>query len=168
MWSTNSWLRAVSTLLIFSVGLLGAIVFIGNVTDYNTNFQFVSHVLRMDTIFPDSKIHYRSIQSPVFHHVVYIFIIILELIIGILAWMSCWKMGKHFKSEFRVFHAQKKLGIAAIFVGIFLWFVIFQMGGGEWFAMWQSSEWNGMQSASRVTTFLLLSLIVLQMPDTPI
>jgi len=34
-------------------------------TDYNTNFEFVRHVLSMDTIFPGNRLLYRRLTSPV-------------------------------------------------------------------------------------------------------
>lgn len=39
-------------LLMFGWGLLHLLVAFGNMTDYGTNFEFVKHVLSMDTIFP--------------------------------------------------------------------------------------------------------------------
>ena len=36
----------------------------GNVSDYDTNFAFIQHVLSMDTIFERSTIRYRAITDP--------------------------------------------------------------------------------------------------------
>ena len=41
----------------------------------------------------------------------------------------------------------------------------FEVIGGEWFAMWQSSQWNGLGSAERIVSFLVLSLILLHMKE---
>lgn len=165
MCSTHILIRACSTLIVFSIGLLGLVVFWGNVTDYQINFQFVSHVMKMDTIFPDSQIQYRSIHSPIWHHVFYWIIIVMEFIIGILGIIGGWKMMKHLKSANETFHAQKKWGMAAIFLGLLLWFVFFYLVGGEWFAMWQSEVWNGVQSAWRIVVFLMFALVILQIPE---
>ena len=67
---------------VIGCGLLSLMVSFGNITDYWTNFEFVKHVLSMDTIFPDSKVKYRSIENSSLHHTFYIFIIAAELIIS--------------------------------------------------------------------------------------
>ena len=36
--------------------------------------------------------------------------------------------------------------------------------GGEWFAMWQSSDWNGLDAASRNVTLAGLALVVVRLP----
>jgi predicted small integral membrane protein len=37
--------------------------------------------------------------------------------------------------------------------------------GGEWFAMWQSEDWNGLDAALRVFVFSGVVLLVDQLPD---
>jgi predicted small integral membrane protein len=39
------------------------------------------------------------------------------------------------------------------------------VGGGEWFAMWQSPSWNGQQGAFRFYMTLLAVLIYVNQPD---
>jgi predicted small integral membrane protein len=34
-------------------------------------------------------------------------------------------------------------------IGFLVWFVGFMVIGGEWFAMWQSTTWNGQEAAFR-------------------
>jgi predicted small integral membrane protein len=36
---------------------------------------------------------------------------------------------------------------------------------GEYFAMWQSKEWNGQEAAFRITTVILTVLIFVSLPD---
>jgi predicted small integral membrane protein len=36
--------------------------------------------------------------------------------------------------------------------------------GGEWFSMWQSEDWNGLDAATRVFLFSGVVLIVNQLP----
>ena len=38
------------------LGFWALLVTLGNITDYDTNWAFVQHVLAMDTIFPDSTL----------------------------------------------------------------------------------------------------------------
>jgi len=49
-----------------AVGALAAfalLVAYNNVVDYDSNYQFVRHVLSMDTIFPNSVLRSRAINS---------------------------------------------------------------------------------------------------------
>jgi predicted small integral membrane protein len=46
-----------------------------------------------------------------------------------------------------------------------LWFLGFEVVGGEWFAMWQSATWNGLAAAERILSFLVLTLILLHFKD---
>ena len=38
------------------IGFWAFLVVLGNVTDYDSNWAFVQHVMAMDTIFPDSQL----------------------------------------------------------------------------------------------------------------
>ena len=51
--------------LLATVALFFVLVAFGNITDYGTNWQFVRHVLAMDTIFPDSTLTWRAITDKV-------------------------------------------------------------------------------------------------------
>lgn len=165
IFSTKILLRLASIISVAGIGLMSLLVVLGNVTDYNTNFQFVMHVLKMDTIFPDSQITYRSIHQPIIFHATYIFIILLEMMIAFCCLKGSWRLFENLKSSAAQFHDAKNWAIAGIILGIFLWFVLFQVVGGEWFAMWQSETWNGMNSASRIVNFLVLVLILLQLRE---
>jgi hypothetical protein len=75
-------LRASKAIAAAAMALLVSLVAFGNLTDYDTNFAFVQHVLLMDTIFPSATIHYRAIPNPALHHAVYALIIAAEVIRG--------------------------------------------------------------------------------------
>ena len=45
--------RLSKTALVAAIAFLTTLVAFGNITDYETNWAFVRHVLSMDTIFPD-------------------------------------------------------------------------------------------------------------------
>ena len=59
-------------MLVWSIALFTTLVAFSNITDYDSNFFFVRHVLMMDTTFPDNKGLWRAIDSPLIHHAVYI------------------------------------------------------------------------------------------------
>jgi predicted small integral membrane protein len=50
-------------------------------------------------------------------------------------------------------------------LGFLLWQVGFMTVGGEWFGMWMSSQWNGIESAFRFFITILGVLIYLALPD---
>ncbi|WP_257929244.1 DUF2165 family protein [Campylobacter lari] len=47
--SMTSIVRYSKMIILLTVASLAAIVVFGNITDYNSNFQFVKHVMSMDT-----------------------------------------------------------------------------------------------------------------------
>lgn len=165
MYSTSLLLRIAKTIPVAGIGLMGLLIVIGNTTDYFTNYYFVEHVLKMDTIFPGSHIHYRSIHSPFLFHAGYIFIIIMEMMMAICCLKGSWLLFKKLKKDAAIFHASKNWAIAGIIIGIIIWFLGFEVVGGEWFAMWQSATWNGLSAADRILSFLVLILILLHFKD---
>jgi predicted small integral membrane protein len=50
-------------------------------------------------------------------------------------------------------------------MGFLTWQVGFMAIGGEWFSMWQSSAWNGTQSAFRLHMTIVAILIYLSLPE---
>ncbi|HEY4936052.1 MAG TPA: DUF2165 domain-containing protein, partial [Puia sp.] len=123
------------------------------------------HVLKMDTIFLESHIHYRSINSTFLFHVAYILVILLEAMMAFCCIKGSWLLFKNLRSNAALFHAAKNWAVAGITIGIVVWFLGFEVVGGEWFAMWQSRIWNGLASAERIVSFLVLILILLHLKE---
>ena len=165
MYSTQFLFRIAKTIAVAAIGLMSLLIVIGNVTDYYTNYHFVEHVMKMDTIFPDSNIHYRSINNSFLFHSGYIFIILMETLMAFCCIKGSWLLFKNRKSNAKTFHASKNWAVAGIIIGIIIWFFAFEVVGGEWFAMWQSSTWNGLASAEIIVSFLVLVLILLHFDE---
>lgn len=55
--------------------------------------------------------------------------------------------------------------ISGITLGFVTWQVIFMMIGGEWFGMWMSKQWYGLQTTFYFFVTFLLVLIYLVMAD---
>lgn len=146
-------------------GLLTLLIAFSNITDYATNFEFVKHVLSMDTIFENSTVKYRSITSEGLHHTAYIFIIALETAMAYFFITSSIQLYLKLKREKEEFNAAKKNAYIGIALGIILWFIGFTVVGGEWFSMWQSADWNGLDPADRITTFFMLTYLALVVVD---
>ena len=56
--------RLAKTFLVFGVALFHTFVVFNNLTDYDTNYQFVRHTLMMDSTFPGNHDMWRAINQP--------------------------------------------------------------------------------------------------------
>lgn len=165
MYTTSFLLRFVKALAVAGIALMAFLIAFDNITDYYSNYSFVAHVLKMDTTFPGSNIHYRSISNDFIFHASYIFIIAMESLMAFCCIKGSWLLFKNLKSEAAIFNASKNWAIAGITIGIIIWFLGFEVIGGEWFAMWQSITWNGLGAAERVLGFLMITLVLLHLKD---
>lgn len=156
-------IRYSKTLLVAAVALFATLVVFNNLTDYNSNFQFVSHVLQMDTTFPDNRGLWRAIQPPALHHAAYITIILVEATVAVLCWLGAYRLFRAARGP--AFSHTKGTAVAGLTLGILLWFTGFMTIGGEWFLMWQSDVWNGQEAAFRLVAVFGLLLVYLALPD---
>ena len=60
-------LRMSKLLLVLGVALFNSFVVLNNTTDYDSNYQFIRHVLMMDSTFPGNHAMWRAMNSPVWH-----------------------------------------------------------------------------------------------------
>jgi predicted small integral membrane protein len=156
--------RVSKVLLVMSVALFSTLVVFNNVVDYSTNFSFVQHVLQMDTIFSQDQAAWRSISTPVVHHLSYILIILWEVLVATLCWIGAARLLRNIRNA-NDFNEVKSVAVAGLTAGMLLWFTGFVAVGGEWFLMWQSDEWDGQQAASRFVIMLGVILIYLNTSD---
>jgi predicted small integral membrane protein len=136
-----------------------------NVTDYGTNYLFVRHVMSMDTTFPGNALLYRSITSPALWHLCYGLIIAAEAITGILFLAGAIRLWQVRAAPGAVFNSAKGLVVAGALAAFLVWFLGFMVIAGEWFAMWQSKQWNGQDAAFRFYVTALAVLIFVNQPD---
>src|SRR5262249_14262555 len=136
-----------------------------NLTDYNTNFPFVQHVLSMDTIFAFSTIKYRAITDPALQRAAYALIIATEAAIAVLCWVGAVALARRLRADAAAFNRAKTFAVVGLTLGFLLWQVGFMSIGGEWFGMWQSEEWNGVPPAFRFVMVIMTVLILVAMPD---
>lgn len=152
-------------LLLAAIALWLTLVAFGNLTDYASNWPFVQHVLAMDTIFPGAGIHYRAITSPLLQHLAYGLIIATETLAAVLCWLGVWRLWRTRNAPALVFHRAKRMSVLGLTVGVMLWLGGFIAVGGEWFGMWMSTQWNGLESAFRFVMVLLVALVYLGQRD---
>ena len=106
--------RAAKISLGAAIALFASLVAFGNLTNYNTNFVFVEHVVSMDTIYPFSTIKYRAITNPTLQHTVYAVIIITQVIIAVLCWIGAILLIRNIRADARLFNRSEKWGISSV------------------------------------------------------
>jgi predicted small integral membrane protein len=158
-------LRTIKMLLIFGLALFYTLVVLGNVTDYGSNYEFVRHVMMMDTTFPGNKAMWRAINSPALHTVFYLTIITWEAVTMILCWWGGLRLAQALRGPAAAFHQAKRVSLAALALSLMMWLFVFLGVGSEWFLMWQSKSWNGQDAAFRMFTVAGIVLLIVALPD---
>ena len=156
--------RYSKVILVAAAALFASLVAFNNLTDYGSNYDFVHHVLKMDTTFPGNRAMWRAVESPALYHASYVLIIAIEILVAVLCWLGGFRLLSAIRDANR-FNRAKGVAIAGLTLGIVLWFTGFITVGGEWFLMWQSQTWNGQQAAFRFVVVLGLVLVYLVQPD---
>ncbi len=157
--------RLCKVVMLLGLGLFAFLVTFTNITDYDSNFQFVRHVMSMDTTFEGNRAMYRAITTPWMWHVGYWGVILGE---GLTCVFLVWGGLRLFAARHAPaaeFQSRKDIAVVGATFGFLVWFVGFMAVGGEWFLMWQSEVWNGQQAAFRFYMSILAVLIFVMMPD---
>jgi len=149
-------LPVVAAVLVALNGLYILLVAFGNITDFGTNQEFVRHVLAMDTTNfgaepgtnLDQDVMWRAIENETVQDIAYIGLIAWESLTALvlLAATLLWVRERGTGTGYRV---------ARGFIVI----------GGEWFQMWKSTDWNGLEPAFRNATLAGLALVVVHLPS---
>lgn len=158
--------RMAKTFLLAGVALLYTLVVYNNLTDFDSNYEFVRHVLSMDTTFPGNHGHWRAILSPAWHLTFYIGIIAWEIATTILLWLGFAVLLRARRLGAQEFNAAKRVPVIALTLSLMMWLIAFLAVGGEWFMMWQSQTWNGQEAAFRNFAVVGLVLLILVQPET--
>ena len=151
------------TALVAAMALFFTLVAFGNLTDYGSNWLFVSHVLSMDTIFPDSSLRWRAITNPTVQTAAYWLIIGWQIVTAAVLWAGTFRLLR--AAGHAGFGTAKSTAVVGLSLGFLLYAVGFIVVGGEWFAMWQSEIWNGQQTAFGFSAMAGAVLIVLLIPE---
>jgi predicted small integral membrane protein len=159
---TTRWTKL---LLLAAVALYYTFVVFDNLTDFNSNYEFVRHVLLMDSTFPGNHGMWRAIQSPGLHLAFYWMIIAWESVSTVLMWWGVADLFHALRQPARLFNLKKRVAVIALTVSLLMWLVAFLEVGAEWFLMWQSATWNGQQEAFRMFAVLGIVLLLLLQAD---
>jgi predicted small integral membrane protein len=156
--------RLAKTLLVAASAFFYTLVVFNNLTDYHSNYQFVRHVLLMDSTFTGNQGMWRAIHPPWMHTFFYSSIVLWEAASMVLTWAGAVQLLRAIGKPATAFQRAKSLAIAGLTVGMLMWFVAFLTVGGEWFLMWQSPTWNGQDGAFRM---FLVEGVILHLLLTP-
>jgi len=163
-------LPAAAAIIVGLNGLYLLLVAFNNITDPDTNFAFVRHVLAMDTTnfgqAPgtglDPDVMWRAVTIPWVHTAAYGILIAWEALSAVVLLTAFVFWIRERGSSYRTARALSTIGLCmllALFMGGFVTI------GGEWFQMWKSTAWNGLDPAFRNSVLALAGLILIHMPS---
>ena len=156
--------RLAKVSLVALIGLFALLVGYNNIVDYGSNYEFVRHVLLMDTTFPGNALRDRAIASASLHRYAYALIIAVELICAVTCLAGALRLAARINAPAADFDRARGCAVTGLTIGFVLWFFGFMTVGAEWFLMWQSQQWNGQQAAFRVIVCIGLVLIFVCQP----
>jgi predicted small integral membrane protein len=116
----------VSDVAMGQVGAIALIVSYGNVVDYDSNYQFVSHVMSMDTVRGHALMN-RAITDKAAWSVAYAVIIAIEGLTAVLLVLGALVLLVRIAAPAEVFNRAKVWAVVGMTLG--LWPVVFRLPG---------------------------------------
>ena len=105
---------------------------------------------------------WRAIESRTLSGIAYVGIIAWETVAAVVLVAATWWWVKGLaRGEFVRARRAATLGLTMMLLLFGLGFIGI---GGEWFQMWQSSDWNGLDAASRNVMLAAFVLVVIHLP----
>jgi predicted small integral membrane protein len=168
-------LHFAATVVVALNALYITLVAFGNITDFDTNRPFVEHVLAMDTTNfggnpgegLDEDTMWRAIESPTLQLFAYVGLIVWEtLTAALLGWavVAMIRASRGTMVERARARGLATLGLLGLLILFFGGFIAI---GGEWFQMWKSVQWNGLEPAFRNSSLALFGLVLLHLHVEP-
>jgi predicted small integral membrane protein len=157
-------LPGIATIFTAIVALYMTLVAFGNITDFGTNQQFVQHVLEMDTTFNDDDVMWRAVENDTLQNIGYVGVIVWETLTALVLWYGAWQLFRRLLGGGDWSQA-RRLASAGLLMVVLLFGLGFITIGGEWFSMWQSSEWNGLEPALQNVILAAFALVFVHLPS---
>jgi predicted small integral membrane protein len=157
--------RLAKIAIVAALAAYALLVAYNNIVDYGSNYEFVRHVLSMDTTFPGNALMHRAITDETVWRLAYASIIATEGLTGFLLAVGALALLARLRAPAHAFDHAKGWAVAGWVIGFGLWFFGFLVVAGEYFLMWQSKAWNGQEAAFRIATVMLGGLIFITLPD---
>src|SRR5258708_27042397 len=104
-------MRVSKCALLFAAGLFYLLVVFNNLTDYDSNYQFVHHVLMMDSTFPGNSGMWRAVKRTWMHHALYDSIIGGERVTTRVAVWGAGRMAAQVRAPAAEFKRAQGVGI---------------------------------------------------------
>ena len=158
-------IRFAKILMIAAVGAFAFMVTYDNIVDYGSNYEFVRHVLSMDTTFSGNALMDRAVTDARVWKSAYAAIITAEGLTCVLLCVGALALLMRLRAPAAAFNRAKLWAVAGLTVGFGVWFLGFLVVAGEYWAMWQSRTWNGQEAAFRFTMVILGVLIFVSLAD---
>src|SRR6266446_8130056 len=106
--------------MVGSLALFAFVVSFDNRADYDSNFEFVRHVLSMDTTFPGNTLLYRRLTSPALWNAAYWLIILGEGLTSLTLTVAAVALLRELRSEGARFNRSKRF----VFIGAAVGFLV--------------------------------------------
>ncbi|MGU3539826.1 DUF2165 family protein [Methylobacterium sp. A54F] len=158
-------LRLSKIILVAAVALTCALSAYNNIVNPDSNYEFLRHVLSMDTVESGAQIQDRAIQNSMLQRAAFMFIVTGEMLAALLSCLGVALMVVRLSAPAARFAQAKAPAIAGLSIGFLVWQGGFLGIGGEWFSMFLSKTWNGQEAAFRFAMSVLGVLIYLALPE---
>ncbi|SEM31632.1 Predicted small integral membrane protein [Pseudomonas sp. ok272] len=164
--TTTCVIRRSKIIIALMAGIFGIFIVFSNLTDYTANYEFIAHILSMDTTRGNSTRTYRAVTSSIMHHRFYWMIITLETIFTTCCLVGAYQLFQKRNASSREFHEAKKYAIAGLTTGTVVYYLIFQVILNEWFDMDMSIlQWHALEWAQGIVDFQMPALIYLALKN---
>jgi predicted small integral membrane protein len=161
--TTEFVFRLIPLLILVGTTTMGAIICLNNVTAPRANFQFVEHVLSMDTTHGEEGIKWRAVRSSGLHRAAYVGILALEGAVTVLGVVGSFFLVRDLTVSGAGWDEAKLFAYLTFLVALLIWFFIFQVVGAEWFVSWQSENWNAIRDSIRINLISVAGVILLRL-----
>src|SRR5690606_23597020 len=117
--------------------------------------------LSMDTTFEGNALMWRAITEPWVWTLAYIGIIVAEALVAALGIIGGITLFARRNADADRYNHARTWGFATYGLALLIWFFGFIVIGSEWFAMWQSSTWNGKDTAMPLAILFAVFAVLL-------
>ena len=154
-------IRLSKVTLIAATALFLTLVLINHLTDYHAHFQFVKHIMSMNSVYLYNQNSWRSITSPALQHATYGLMVLLEFTTALLCWGGTYQTWQNLDRT--TFHQAKFLAILGLTLNVLMWMVT--LIAGQWFLMWQSELWNIQETIFQKLIVIAVILAFVSLPE---